>query len=1010
MGGQTSRWLVSSAVFALTIVFVVSGLPAQTAGFTTSNSLFSFSESTAASLGLLVGTASQQAGIISERLPALPDGYFVENRGQVKNEQVRFYVRSSDMQVGLARGRILYDVFERPLFPIVDTRRSSENLSPRIPLRGVHIQLSFEGGNPVDPEGRSELPFRTHYLVGAEPRDWVTDLRGYGEVKYENLYDGIDLVYRTSAQGVKYEFLVHPRADPSKISISVEGGLGLRMVNGALVLSTSIGDLVDSAPIAYEVTGASVKCGFAVRGVASYGFECETWDPSQSLIIDPLVYSTFVGGSTYEVGYGLAVDASGNAYVTGITSSPDFPVTPGAFDTSYSGIDAFVAKLNPTGTALAYATFLGGSSAEQGLAIAVDLAGNVYVAGMTWSTDFPTTPGAPDSSFNGGVDGFVAKLDATGATLMSGTYLGGSGEDDPFALAVDASGSVVVAGRTDSGNFPATPGAFDTSFNGWTDGFVARLNAAGTLFTYVTFLGGWSIDYVAGVAIDSGGQAVVAGRTDSFDFPATAGAYDPSYNDNGDAFITKLTATGSALGFSTFLGGTGQDEAWGFTIDSSGALYVCGDTVSNDFPATPGSFDTTFAGGGDAFVAKVTGTGASLVYATYLGGASEDRANTVAVDGSGNAFVVGETTSADFPTTPGAFDSSYGGSAGLFDGFVTEIDSNGARLTYGTYFGGDGQDLARAAGLDSMGSVIIAGYSESGDFPVTPGAFDMIQRTGKAYVAKLGPVSSVAAPVLAWTGEPNYVADGVDPQIGGTTTTFTFRVAYSDSDNDPPVPIRVEVEKPVGSSWGTFRLSLDGWVGAPFDYSAGARFAFSTTLSPVGLDYYYAFNATDGRAWGGGAPTMPSSGPIVDDPPTALANASRTTAFLSDPIVFDGSGSTDDFGVVAYLWTFGDGQTDSNAVVTHTFSSRTMFLVVLSVWDGRGQIDNDSLQVEVQNRAPVADAGLDQSSYKYTLVTLDGTRSSDADGDTLTFQWVQTAGPPVTIASHRWRREAISSV
>ncbi|MGQ9928357.1 MAG: SBBP repeat-containing protein [Chloroflexaceae bacterium] len=389
-----------------------------------------------------------------------------------------------------------------------------------------------------------------------------------------------------------------------------------------------------------------------------------------------LLYATFLGGGGDDGGHAIAVDASGAAYVTGYTESSNFPTTtPGAFDTTYNGnTDAFVVKLNPAGSALAYATFLGGSDSDFGDAIAVDASGAAYVMGRTGSANFPTTAGAFDTTHNGNTDSFVVKLNPYGTTLAYATFLGGSFWDISEAIAVDASGAVYVAGETWSSDFPTTAGAFDTTYNGNFDAFVVQLNPDGAALTYATFLGGIYADLGSGIAVDASGAAYVTGMTFSADFPTTPGAFDTMHNGNGDAFVVQLSSTGAALTYATVLGGSDQERGNAIAVDASGATYVAGTTRSANFPTTAGAFDTALDGNLDAFVVKLNPDGATLAYATFLGGSNDDFGDAIAVDASGAAYVMGRTLSADFPTTPGAFDTTYNGNG---DAFVVKLTMAG---------------------------------------------------------------------------------------------------------------------------------------------------------------------------------------------------------------------------------------------------------------------------------------------------------------------------------------------
>ncbi len=333
-----------------------------------------------------------------------------------------------------------------------------------------------------------------------------------------------------------------------------------------------------------------------------------------------LVYSTYLGGSVIDVGEGIALDTSGNAYVTGIRGSFDFPTTPGAFQNPCTG-DAFVSKLNADGSSLAYSTCLGGTGGDYGYGITIDTSGNAYVTGGTSSPDFPTTPGAFQTTYGGGVavfegDAFVSKLNAAGSALVYSTYLGGSGGDYGSGITVDTSGNAYVTGSTASSNFPTTPGAFQTTLGGGSNAFVSKLDAAGSALVYSTYLGGGDYDWGSAIAADSSGNAYVAGVTDSSNFPTTSGAFQRTCGGGSgfpspcrDAFVSRLSAAGSALVYSTYLGGNSDDEGVGIALDTSGNAYVTGWTASSNFPVTPRSFQPTFGGptetyGTDAFISK----------------------------------------------------------------------------------------------------------------------------------------------------------------------------------------------------------------------------------------------------------------------------------------------------------------------------------------------------------------------------------------------------------------------
>lgn len=383
-----------------------------------------------------------------------------------------------------------------------------------------------------------------------------------------------------------------------------------------------------------------------------------------------ILFATFLGGQYDETSTDIAVDSSGATYITGYTYSSDFPTTPTAFDTTMnSTMDAFVVKLNATGSTLLYSTFLGGNNDwDQGHDIVVDAIGKAYITGVTWSSDFPITPGAFNTTLSTDGDVFVTKLGTTGSSLDFSTFLGGTGQDIGYSLAIDGTGGVYITGITHSSNFPTTPSAFDTTLNGINDAFVTKLNSSASDLVYSTFLGGFSTDAGAGIAVDNEGSAYITGKTASYDFPTTPGAFDESMFDfiYANAFVAKLTPTGSALSYSTYLEGGNNDEGTDISVDVKGAAYVTGYTRSSNFPTTPGAFDAIFGGGDsfgqpceDAFLVKLNSLGAALIYGTFLGGNAIDTGNGIAVDMGRAAYVTGAAASLDFPTTPGVVDAVF---------------------------------------------------------------------------------------------------------------------------------------------------------------------------------------------------------------------------------------------------------------------------------------------------------------------------------------------------------------
>jgi len=701
---------------------------------------------------------------------------FTANLGQVANPAVRFYFSTGSMRVGFATDAVLFVAAEGPSGG-----------------QDVLVRATFANANRAEPVATGPLPYSTNFLVGRSPAHWRTNVPSYRGVAYEGLYDGIDLAFTGTSSGAKYEFVIAPGADVAAIGIRFEGMMGLRLdPSGNLVIRTTSGDLVDSAPLG-DQAGRTVDCGFVLRDAKTVGFRCSGVDPSRELRIDPLIYATFLGSTGVDRASAVATDSSGNAYIAGAAGESDFPTTPGAFDRTFGGgcgflacADAFVAKLNPSGTGLIYATYLGGSAYDVAYGITVDDLGNAYVTGNTSSNDFPVTGGAFRTTYGGGGDAFIAAISPAGDSLVYSTYLGGSAWDIGYSLAVDSAHTTYVTGETQSSDFPTTLGAYNRTYT-TAAAFAAKLSADGKSLVYSTFLGS-SYTGGASIAVDASGNAFIAGTTMFSWYPTTPGAYRRALQ-WADAFVTELNAAGSALTYSTFLGGSAYDYANAIDLDAAGNAFVTGSTNSSDFPVTPGAWNTTFPGasrGGYVYVAELNAAGSGLTYATFIGGTSYSIGNAIAVDSTGDAFVAGLTTSSDFPTTPGAVQPAYAGPPGYSDAFVSELSPSGGGLLASTYLGGTGGEAVMGLALDGGGQVYVSGETSSMDFPVTQGAFDTTpnfnyttQSLDDGFVAKLSSlVGGLTYKILVDTGPT-----GLQLEINGTrqTTPHAFWCANGTS-------------------------------------------------------------------------------------------------------------------------------------------------------------------------------------------------------------------------------------
>ncbi len=633
-------------------------------------------------------------------------GFFTANEGQVADPDVMYYVRSPTLDVSFAPGGVFLTFHP----------------GPGTQERASAVRMAFAGASQAVPVAREPAEFATNFFIGDDRTSWHSGVASYGSIEYRDLYPRIDLVFRMTDSGLKYDFVVAPGADLEQVAFSFEGSAASRIDSeGHLVVSTAAGPFRDDAPTAFQGDD-SVDCAFVQRGPATYGFQCAPWDRSRPLTVDPLIWATYMGGLGFEFNEAIALDPSGNIFIAGNTSAYNFPVTAGAFDTTLNGVnDTYLVKLDATGQHILWASFFGGLAEDSLGGLAVDRDGNPVIAGETFSLNFPISPGAYSGTRRGLTDAFVAKFAANGTGVTFSTLLGGSGWEQLRGLAVAADGSPVVAGTTESTDFPTTAGAWRTTFSAVRDSFVARLSSDGTNLTWATYIGGEDIESAWDVAVDDSDRVFVAGYTQSTDFLTTSGAAQETFAGGSDAFILALEPNGTGPVFSTFLGGTGFDTGWSIGVDGAGDPYVAGWTYSTDFPTTPGAFDRTYGGDADPFAAKFSGSDGSLVYSTLLGGSGIDNGYGIAVDRGGNATVVGHTYTTDFPVTPGAGADSMNG---LSDAFVVVLNPSGSNFTFAQLSGGSRNDVAFGAALGTNGTIYLVGDTESKDFPVSPDAPD----------------------------------------------------------------------------------------------------------------------------------------------------------------------------------------------------------------------------------------------------------------------------------------------
>lgn len=628
--------------------------------------------------------------------------------------------------------------------------------------------VEFVNANPVLPAGAGSAAGRANFLTGPRER-WRTEVPMYGEIRYVDLYPGVDAIFGSAGALLKSEFFVAPGADPARIRLRYRGARRVAVAgDGGLEVETAVGILREGAPFAYQWSAAGrqeVAARYQVEADGTVGFVLGGYRDDLPLVIDPVfAYSTYLGGSNIDWAHALAVDSTGAAYITGYTMSPDFATASGPPQQLPQGnLDAFVVKVHPQGNSLVYWTFLGGSGPDRGNAIAVDADGNAYIAGETESANFPVSGGFQTTA-TPGRNGFVVKLNPSGSSPVWSSFLGGSQEDLPSGIALDAARNVYVGGWTFSTNFPVVQ-AFQSTAAGAGDGFLCKIKHDGTSLLYSTYLGGQAADEVRSVAVDSAGAAYVAGHTSSPDFPALNAA-QPTIGGGSDAFVAKFSPAGNILVYSTFLGGSREERVLGrraLAVDGAGAAYVGGRTHSTDFPLQ-NAVKTALFDVDDAFVTKISPTGNALVFSTYLGGSGSDDVRGLALDAAGRAHVTGRTSSFNFPVV----NAPVSMPGGLYNLFVARFSASGAALERSELIGGGGDDEPQAIALDSSGAIYVAGGTTSQNFPLQNPVQNINYGGLGAFVFK-----------LANPGAP--AAISVSPPGGsGSAATFTF--TYSDPD------------------------------------------------------------------------------------------------------------------------------------------------------------------------------------------------------------------------------------
>ena len=648
--------------------------------------------------GLGPASPAQRPAMTLANISGATPLYFIANEGQMSAEAL-YYARTPGYTLWLTEEGLVFDRVEKA------AKGEAARSFSKMMFLGANKDIEIAAADPAD--------YRVSYFMGRDEADWKTGISTSKAVLYKNVYDGIDLkVYGTERQ-VEYDWIVAPGADPGRIKFAYSGPEQAKLnADGDLVVETSAGQILQRKPVSHQtIDGRNVAIESAFRTLpdGSFGFSLGAYDPRRALTIDPLVhaYSTYLGGHNYDSYPHLVVDWAGAMYIRGYTLSGDFPPEMGGQPRT----DDFVTKLSPDGAALIYTAFFPTGSVHfpGNRGLDVDAKGFVYLCGTTSSNKFPLK-NPFQAKFEGDYDGYVLKLSRDGRSLVYSSYIGGDDLETCATIVADATGAAYVGGFTFSKNFPLKR-PFRNKLAGRDDGFVAKVSPQGSSLVYSTYIGGSDYDGVRAIALDAKGSAVLAGLTNSTNFPVKA-AFQRNLGGESDAFVAKLTPAGNALVYSSYFGGTADEELEGLALDGTGAVYIAG-TTNGKIPVR-NAYQSVNKGLGDGFFAKIAPNGRAVVYASYLGGRSVEALHGIAVAEDGAVYLTGGTESANFPVKS-PFQPSRLGSR---DAFLTIVHPSGMKLLASTYLGGIYRESGWGVALGGDGAIYLSGITNSPDLPM----------------------------------------------------------------------------------------------------------------------------------------------------------------------------------------------------------------------------------------------------------------------------------------------------
>ena len=646
--------------------------------------------------------------------------FFIENKGQWEQE-VLFLCRLPNIEVWLTKQGVVYDFYELETHSNTQQLRKDKalNYRPQQYKKGEIVRVINQDNTSLQALPSQPLPTVYNYYLGNDTTKWATNVGLYAQVMLKNVFKGIHQKFYFNKGNLRYDYIVEAGANPQQIKFKIKGSKQVYInSNNELVFTTNLGEVKHSELFVYQtINGVKhpINAKFVLLPNQTIGFKIDEYNTKLPLIIDPIIYSTYVGGSTDDQLYDIEVNSNHEAVVVGSSNSPDYPKN-GMYSYLYKwNVDAVCSKLSQWGSFFVFSTFLGGYLDDEANALAIDDNDNIYITGYTNSPNFPVYIG-PSTTLNGTSDAFIIKMHSTGQVKYS-TYIGGSGLDEGLGVAVNSNGEAYFTGETWSNDFPVTANAYSSSYSGQGDAFICKMRQDGLVINYATYIGGSNSDDGKSIAINNLNEIYLTGITFSSDFPSTSNAFDPVYNGDVDGYVLKLNNAGNNIEYSTFIGDTLENYTYSIALDNNKNAYITGFTEAGGggFPITSSAYNSNINGGNfgvDIFALKLNPNGSNLEYSTYI---HPGYATSIKIDPYNNAYISGMADTL-FPTTT---DAIYSTSSNLGDAFVTKLNASGTDLHYSTLIGGANGSIAFGVDIDDELDVYLTGWTSSIDFPVT---------------------------------------------------------------------------------------------------------------------------------------------------------------------------------------------------------------------------------------------------------------------------------------------------